>query len=69
MLKFTNNTNNKIWIGNYCFVPGESFVGEFTEEEAKQMKASMSHKDWKEALEKKVIEIDYDYKEEVKKTK
>ncbi|MGL5686028.1 MAG: hypothetical protein ACRCXQ_09580 [Vagococcus fluvialis] len=60
MLKFTNNTNNKIWIGNYCFVPGVSTIEEITAKELIPMLKSLEHKDWKEAIKGNVISYEID---------
>lgn len=67
MFKFINNTKGKIWIEDYCFAPGESIVREMSADKIEKIKLSMTHPDWKAAIDSKLIVVDYDYKEAVKK--
>lgn len=43
-VKFTNNTKSKLWISDFCFVPGES-IFEITEVQKKKIDDILKNND------------------------
>lgn len=43
-VKFTNNTKSKLWISDFCFVPGES-IFEITEGQKKRIDDVLKNND------------------------
>ena len=70
MLKVINETPAKIWISDFCFVPGESevkYMSKGQEEEIKRICENNST--IKEAIEEKKLVFQWDEVKEVKEVK